>query len=480
MSSPIESEMWQPDDNNVEVEMPAPMEEGNDAEAKSPAPRSNRKLLVIGVIVVAIAAIAAGVAVAVSGSSATAPVAAPTVSNTPAPTPTYASEVRDSIFDIARFEGTEFEDPESYQSRALEWVITQDLPAEDIPLSREEQAAQLYALACIYYNTYAMSSDWTDFHYGVGVAVPGWFNNRGWVGSANEVCTGWYGITCNEEGRVSMIELDTNGLTGYFPPETALLAESLTYFDVFSNLVHNKGDLGNSWLGEMTNLEFLFYGTTAFEYDGVPSEIGLLTNLKEYDFSYTLYFGEFKGSMWTQLTNLNYLVMDGNAYNSSLPDEMLALPNLQYLYAGFSFLEGDLNFVPQMPAVFELWLDDNPGLAGTIPENLPDAETMVSFSATNCDLTGTLPTELGNMSEMIQMWFYDNMLTGTIPTEFGNLIKMKVLNVQKNELVGDMPSMLCQRKSPFGRLEELEADCDGEITCPETCCTCCGESCTED
>eukprot|EP00339_Tiarina_fusa_P004892 CAMPEP_0116998044 /NCGR_PEP_ID=MMETSP0472-20121206/1258_1 /TAXON_ID=693140 ORGANISM="Tiarina fusus, Strain LIS" /NCGR_SAMPLE_ID=MMETSP0472 /ASSEMBLY_ACC=CAM_ASM_000603 /LENGTH=482 /DNA_ID=CAMNT_0004697087 /DNA_START=121 /DNA_END=1569 /DNA_ORIENTATION=+ len=482
MSTNVDGAKWHEDDE-VEIGMETPVDLGKDADGESETPKSNRKVLIIGIIVVAIAAIAIGVAVAVSGSpdsARAAPSPAPTIASTPGPTPTYASEVRDSVFAIARFGGSEFDDPDSYQSRALGWVLTQDLPATDIPLSREDQASQLYALACIYYNTYATRSDWTDFHFGPDVAIPGWFNNRGWLISANEVCTGWYGISCNEEGKVSKIELDTNGLTGYFPPETALLADSLTYLDLFSNLVHNRGDLGNSWLGEMTNIEYLFYGTTSFEYDGVPTEIGLLTNLKEYDFSYTLYFGEFEGSTWTQLTNLNYLVMDGNAYNSSLPDEMLALPNLQYLYSGFSFLEGSLDFVPQMPAVFELWVDDNPGLAGVIPDNIADASTMVSFSATNCGLTGTLPTQLGGLSEMIQLWFYNNKLTGTIPTELANLVKMKILNVQKNELTGDMPERLCQRKSPFGRLEELEADCDGEIECPDTCCTCCGDVCIED
>jgi Leucine-rich repeat (LRR) protein len=278
---------------------------------------------------------------------------------------------------------------------------------------------------------------------------------------------------------VDKIELDTNGLTGSFPAEVALLRESLNYLDLYNNLIHNKGDAGNAFLGELTKLEYLYYGTTSFEYDGIPTEIGLLTNLKEYDMSYSLYFGKLEGDMWTNLTNLNYLVMDGNAYNSTLPQELVELPNLEYLYAGFSFLEGDLSFVPQMPKIFELWIDDNPGLSGPIPNDMPNAETLVSMSVTNCGLTGGLPSELGSMTDLIQMWFYDNQLTGTIPTEFGGLVKMKVLNVQKNQLTGEMPAQLCSRRAPFGRLGELEADCDSAITCADTCCTCCGEVCIE-
>lgn len=434
---------------------------------------NKRKLCLYGIILLGVVAISVGIALAVRGPKVDAPTPVPM---TPGPTPTNANEVRDVIVANSRFGGSEFESDETHQSKALEWTLTQDFPSEDIPLTFDEQILQTYALACIYFSTNAVRSAWTDFHYGPDVALPGWFSNRGWVQNADEVCN-WYGVTCNDEMRVEKIELDTNGLTGSFPSEVALLKDSLKYLDLYNNLVHNKDDEGNAWLGELVNIEKLFYGTTSFEYDGIPTEIGLLTNLQEYDMSYTLYFGELTGDMWTNLVNLNYLVMDGNAYNSTIPQQLMDLPDLEYLYAGFSFLEGNLDFLPNMPKIFELWMDDNPGLSGPIPSTLPNADTLVSMSATNCGLTGTIPTELGLMTDMIQMWFYDNDLTGTIPTELGQMIKMKVLNLQKNDLTGEMPSQLCSRRTPFGRLDELEADCDGEITCADTCCTCCGEDC---
>jgi hypothetical protein len=402
---------------------------------------------------------------------------APTTS--PGPTPSNAYEISDIIESVARFGGQEFEDVNSYQSRARRWVLTQEFPVDDgSALTTEQQAVQLYALACIYYNTYAVRSDWTDHHFGPDVAIPGWFSSRGWLGSARDVCS-WYGITCNEDGRVFKIELDTNGLTGSFPQEVAYLHETLNTIDLYNNIVHNSGDAGNAFLGELTNLEYLFLGTTSFEYDGVPTELGKLSLLKELDFSYSLYFGELRGEVFSNLSNLRYLVMDGNGYNSSLPTELVALPQLEYLYAGFSFVEGSLDFVSSMPKIFELWMDDNPGIGGTIPTTIGDSPSLVSLSITNCKLTGTIPTEIGQLTDMIQMWLYDNELTGTIPTEIGNLVKMKILNLQKNDLDGEMPSNVCGRRYPFGRLEELEADCDGEVTCGEECCTCCGVDCID-
>lgn len=396
----------------------------------------------------------------------------------PGPTPSNAFEISDIIDSIARNGGDEFKNVNSYQSLAKKWVLTQAFPVLDgSSMTTDQQATQLYVLACIYYGTYSVRSDWTDHHYGADVALPGWYSSRGWLGAAEDVCSNWHGLTCNEEGRVIKIELDTNGLTGSFPSETALLHETLITIDLYNNFVHNEGDQGNSFLGELTNLEYLYLGTTSFEYDGVPTALGKLTALKELDFSYSLYFGALDGAAFSSLSNLRYLVMDGNAYNSSLPSELVQLPELEYLYAGFSFLEGGLDFVPSMPKIFELWMDDNPGIKGTIPSTIGNSANLVSFSASNCGLTGTIPTEIGLMTGMIQIWLNDNDLTGEIPSEIGNLVAMKFLNLQNNGLVGDMSSNICSRRRPFGRLEELGADCDGAITCDEECCTCCGAQC---
>merc|ERR1712224_244616 len=133
-------------------------------------------------------------------------------------------------------------------------------------------------------------------------------------------------------------------------------------------------------------------------------------------------------------------------------------------------------------------MDDNPNLGGTIPTEIGiSPPNLVSFSASNCGLTGTIPTEIGDMTDLIQIWLSDNQLTGTIPSELGRIPSAKIVNFQGNFLGGDMPEEICQRRRPFGRLEELGADCSHSevkessttmISCPEECCTCCGiENC---
>lgn len=396
----------------------------------------------------------------------------------PGPTSSKAYLVADVIDSVARNGGAEFNDANSYQSLARRWVLTQDLPLSDVStMTMEQQAVQLYALACIYFSTSSVKSEWTDVHFGQDVAVPGWYSSRGWLGSAEDVCSNWHGLSCDDQGRISNIQLDTNGLTGTFPPESALLHASLTTIDLYNNMVHNTGDEGNNFLGELTNLEHLYLGSTFFQYDGVPSVLGKLTALKEMDFSNSLYFGSLDGAIFSNLSNLRYLAMYNNVYSSLLPLEIAQLPNLEYLYAGFCSLEGGLDFISSMQNIIELWLDDNPRLKGSIPSSIGNLADLASFSASNCGLTGTIPPEIGS-TNMIQMWINDNYLTGEIPSEIANLRTLKILDVQNNDLKGEMPSEICSRRRPFGRLEELGADCDGEITCGEECCTCCGDQCS--
>ena len=195
--------------------------------------------------------------------------------------------------------------------------------------------------------TYPCSIPDTDAFYGTNVVLE-WKSSNNWATDVDE-CT-WFGITCTS-GVVTKVEFISNQLSGSLPEELTLLKDSLTYVDLYDNLVSNRGDEGNAWLGELTNLEYLYYGTTNFEYNGIPSHISKLTKLIEYDFSYTLYFGELKDGDLKGLNSLNYLAMGGNAYNSSLPLSIVTLPSLQYLYLDFCYLSGNLEFVADMPQI---------------------------------------------------------------------------------------------------------------------------------
>jgi hypothetical protein len=402
--------------------------------------------------------------------------------NNPAPSPsadedstgqdskTISPEIYDYIKSIAP-DGAFAIDffPESYQHQALEWL------EEDCAIGcSQDQLRQRYVLACIYLATNAVRSPYTDYEIGVNREVFPWLDETGWFENEDE-CD-WAGISCNVDGLIESIDLHDNLLTGKFPPEVVLLKDSLKYLDLESNLVYNVDDELN-WLGELTNLETLNVAQTPFEYVGIPSVIGKLTNLVHLDVSYSLFFGPLDPTVFEKLENLEYLHIGGNSYNSTIPSTISILPNLLYFYAEYADLEGDLSFIKDMPKIFELWIDRNPKMSGTIPPEIGDLVTLESLSLTDCGLTGSVPTEMGKLYRMQQMWLYGNQLDGQIPETLGNLTRMNRFELENNNLEGDMPSSVCNLFGISGRLEILEADCDNKIKNCD-CCTCCGPQCS--
>jgi hypothetical protein len=119
-----------------------------------------------------------------------------------------------------------------------------------------------------------------------------------------------------------------NGLTGSFPAETSYLASSLQVLDIRYNDVWNVGEEGNSWLGKLTALRDLNIGFTYFENEGIPTAIGLLTNLEDFDCWNCLFDGPLDGNIFSNLNALTNLDISGSTYGGTLPSQIVALPNL--------------------------------------------------------------------------------------------------------------------------------------------------------
>jgi hypothetical protein len=197
----------------------------------------------------------------------------------------------------------------------------------------------------------------------------------------------------------------------------------------------------------------------------------LTPGIIEADFAFSLLDQGLVDEAFANATSLEYLNLGGVSYSTTLPSTLTILPNLQFFYANGCDIRGDLNFLPSMPAIIELWLDSNPQLTSTIPGNLDQVSTLVSLSLTNNALTGTLPSVLGTMTSLQTLWLYENDFQGTIPTELGNLRRLKTLSVLDNPfLTGSMPQEVCANTGYRGVLDSLVADCD-VIQCD--CCSMC-------
>lgn len=314
-----------------------------------------------------------------------------------------------------------------YQTQAFEWVTN-----NTVPMSKQ-RLAQRYALACFYLATNGVANQWSPQE-----DTRKWLADISWMVDEDE-CT-WYGVTCSVsfdqemeftttatvrgaskpgDKVVTAIQLASNQLSGSLPPELVLL-QGLQTLDLFRNSIthdHEEDD----WLGQMTSLKSLFYGQTNFvSNQGVPSSISKLTKLEEYDCSYAKFKGPLAGETFAALSNLNYATMSGNSFGSSVPTELVSLPDLEFLYLQDTMLTGDLSFISHMAnsKMVEFWMDNNPGVSGSIPSEIGLISTLQSLSFVNCSLTGTLPSELSNV-RMKQMWCESNDITGQVTSAVG-------------------------------------------------------------
>ena len=232
-------------------------------------------------------------------------------------------------------------------------------------------------------------------------------------------------------------------------------AGNLNSIDLFDNeFLFNNFD--NSWMTFLgSNMQFLYFQGCSFA-GNLPQ---LPPNLKEFDCSFTLISGGFTNANFQNLQQIELLQMDGNFYNSTVPNVLGQLPNLLLLFLGDSELSGDLSYMQGMPKILFNWIDDNPQLGGSIPPFVGSLSTLESFSVSSCDITGVIPSELGNLPNLLQMFLFNNKLVGQIPPELGNINTMNLLQIEGNSFTGSMPAEICARTGFLAPLTVLGADC---------------------
>lgn len=203
-------------------------------------------------------------------------------------------EMKRILQSASPYGGLELDDPTTYQHKAFQWILNN--PVHDaFIMSAKERLLQRYALACIYYSTFQASNAWLNQNFGTE-ALFGWKNSRGWL-VFNHECD-WFGITCDDEGHVTDIDLGTNDLAGALPSELAYLANSLVSLNVEGNYCFNQGEAEHDFLGKLTNLRFLYMRDGLFQNAGIPAAIGRLTALQEFDCSYNLFHGPIRGEIF--------------------------------------------------------------------------------------------------------------------------------------------------------------------------------------
>jgi len=356
-----------------------------------------------------------------------------------------------------------------YQQFATEFITTSPSPYGLNTFNSIAYGAQRFAMACIYYATYAKENEYTEEES----LMEGWDNSTNWL-SEKGVCE-WHGVTCNSNNFTVALDLSGNNLAGTFPNEFSIMAPALEYLDISSNPTGSFYS-GMFWLGQMTKLTHLDIHNTNFDHDGIPSYLGNLVDLKRLDISSTFIWYDAGWDAFKDLTQLEWLDMGYNYYDGPVPTEVLSLPSLKYLYIYDSAFSGSLDFIDQLPSdLIEIWADTNFWEPGPIPSSLFQLSNLKGVSLTSCQLTGTIPTEFGNLDNLERAWLFNNSLVDTIPSEIGDMESLKLFQMEDNMLTGSMPPEVCDNFDSQHPLSALASDCESEVDCE--CCNCCAAEC---
>ncbi len=330
-----------------------------------------------------------------------------------------------------------------------------------------------------------------------------WLNSSNWL--TNAPLDQWHGISTDENGRVSVLDLHENGLTGKLPPELGDLGE-LEHLIVWSNqltggLPHELTRLsrlknlsvGNNllsgdiptWLGSMNSLEILHLTSNRFT-GQIPEELTQLTNLR----LIYIYGDELTGCIPTglrQVEDNDFMYLEQytritfcdaaplpTLTPTPLPAPLIGDPAedrraLVTLYnaTGGPNWENSVNWLTNAPLnewygvttspgglVVGLNLEGN-GLEGAIPRELGELHNLEILNLGYNRFSGTIPPDLGVLPRLKVLNLTnagrEGGLTGTIPPEMGNLTNLNTLYLGGHELSGELPSELAR----LHKLEQL-------------------------
>eukprot|EP00537_Pseudo-nitzschia_pungens_P001739 CAMPEP_0172368868 /NCGR_PEP_ID=MMETSP1060-20121228/29612_1 /TAXON_ID=37318 /ORGANISM="Pseudo-nitzschia pungens, Strain cf. cingulata" /LENGTH=500 /DNA_ID=CAMNT_0013093605 /DNA_START=54 /DNA_END=1556 /DNA_ORIENTATION=+ len=354
-------------------------------------------------------------------------------------------------------------DKDTAQRQAMIWMCRD----KNVNSIEHTEKLQRFVLAVLFYSTNMIPSMHVD-------NPKAWRVADNWLTNAHS-CD-WMGVECNDDKVIVAIYLEKNRLSGKIPNEIAIIANNIDSLDFTDNIIHMRDNDFDAFLSLKRLKTLLMDDNYLFNEDGLPSQLSALTSLEKLRLSYNVFEGQLnKHSVLDSMTKLSHLEIESNYFTGAMPDAIMNMENLTYLYLRRNNMKFNLEFIKngQFKDMFALWLDGNE-IFGTIPTEIGLMTGLASLSISNATLTGGIPEEIGSLNQLRRLWLFNNKLTGTIPEALNNLSQLEVLEVHGNKLKGTMPQGVCSsvKKSDY-TYKSLTSDCAKAVTCSTDCCTKC-------
>ena len=265
---------------------------------------------------------------------------------------------------------------------------------------------------------------------------PNWLNQTNWLTGAP--LGEWHGVTTDEMGMVTELNLAGNGLSGLLPPAVGML-NRVANLDLSGNSI--SGPIPSE-IGELTGLVFFSLAGNQFSGPLIP-EIGKLTFLSSLDLAGNQLSGTLPSELGS-LTGLSFLFLPGNQFTGSIPAEIGRLNRLLLLNLSGNQLTGPLP--PELGQLTRLGFLDilYNQITGPLPPELGQLKALNSLDLSFNEITGSIPPEWSGMTTLQAMTLASNQLTGSLPSELGMMSNLESLSLSHNNLSGALPAELGQ------------------------------------
>ncbi|XVF28992.1 hypothetical protein REPUB_Repub15cG0081300 [Reevesia pubescens] len=233
----------------------------------------------------------------------------------------------------------------------------------------------------------------------------------GWSSTSSDNYCNWPGINCDNSNRVTSINLSSKSLSGTISPDISALSELRSVSLQRNSLSGTIPSFAN-----LSNLQSIFLDENAFT-SVSPDAFSGLTSLQTLSLS-----DNTKLSPWTfpdlsQSTSLVEVQLDNTNLYGKLPDIFESMNSLQSIRLSYNNLSGTLPASLGGSMIQNLWINNQDG-----------------------GFTGTLEV-LSNMTQLFQVWLHKNMFTGPIP-DLSKCISLFDLQLRENQLTGPVPESL--------------------------------------
>ncbi len=246
-----------------------------------------------------------------------------------------------------------------------------------------------------------------------------WRRSDGWLEDEN--LGRWHGVQTDSVGRVSVLDLTGNGLTGSLPDAVALLA-GMKELRIGNNELTGRLPLSLAGLA----LEEFDYARTALCAPDNTGFQGWLNGIQRHSGP---------GVLCPPLTDRDileslYWITDGlNWHNRTGWTTEAPLQRWDGVTTDAA------------GRVVALRLASN-GLSGPIPSVIGELDHLEWLDLAGNELYGSIPSELGGLSALRSLSLYGNQISGTVPAELAELGLLQQLDLGRNKLTGEIPVLL--------------------------------------